>query len=57
MTAKLLFFAGSARKDSFNKKLAKTATNIAKEKGANATFIDLADFDMPIFNEDYEACA
>lgn len=55
MTAKLLFFAGSARKQSFNKKLAENASKIAEEKGASATFIDLADFNMPIFNEDLEA--
>jgi NAD(P)H-dependent FMN reductase len=55
MAPKLLFFAGSARKHSFNKKLAKTASALAQEKGATATFIDLADFDMPIFNEDLEA--
>lgn len=55
MTVKLLFFAGSARKESFNKRLAKAATKIAEEKGAKATFIDLADFDMPIFNEDLES--
>lgn len=51
---KLLFLAGSTRKDSCNKKLAKTACNIAKEKGAKATFIDLKDFDMPLYNGDDE---
>lgn len=55
MSIKLLFFAGSARKDSFNKKLAKTASDIAAANGANVTYIDLADFDMPLFNEDYES--
>jgi len=54
MTAKLLFFAGSARKDSANKKLVKTASDLAAEIGAEVTYIDLADFDMPIFNEDLE---
>lgn len=55
MTVKLLFLAGSARKASFNKKLAKVARDIAESQGAQATFIDLADYDMPIFNEDFES--
>lgn len=53
--AKLLFLAGSARKDSCNKKLAKYGSVLAKEMGATATFIDLKDYDLPIFCEDYEA--
>lgn len=52
---KLIFLAGSARKESCNKKLAKAAANKAKELGADATFIDLSDYDLPIFCEDYEA--
>lgn len=52
---KLLFMAGSARKQSFNKRLAKTAADLAKGKGATVEFIDLADYDMPIFNEDIES--
>lgn len=52
---KLIFLAGSARKESLNKKLAKAASEKAKELGAEVTFIDLADYPMPIFCEDYEA--
>lgn len=55
MSSKLLFLAGSARKKSFNKRLAQSAAEIANEKGASATFIDLADYDMPIYNEDIES--
>lgn len=55
MTGKILFLAGSSRKDSFNKKLAQTAYQIALEKGATATFIDLKDYPMPIYNGDLEA--
>lgn len=55
MTVKLLFFAGSARKDSLNKKLAQSAAEIAAAQDAEARFIDLADFDMPLFNEDIES--
>lgn len=54
MTAKLIFLSGSARKDSVNKKLAKAAHDIAKTMDVEATYIDLADFDMPIYNGDLE---
>lgn len=53
--AKILAFAGSARKDSYNKKLAAVAAKGASDAGADVTLIDLADYDMPIFNEDHEA--
>jgi chromate reductase len=52
---KLLFLSGSIRKDSLNKKLAKNAVELAKKiGGAEITYIDLADFDMPIYNGDLE---
>ncbi|MEM7618010.1 MAG: NAD(P)H-dependent oxidoreductase [Pseudomonadota bacterium] len=54
MTSKLLFLAGSTRKDSVNKKLAKAAHDIAKTMDVEATYIDLTDFDMPIYNGDLE---
>lgn len=54
MTAKILFLAGSARKDSLNKKLAKSAFELASELGASATFVDLKDFPMPIYDGDLE---
>lgn len=53
--AKILAFAGSSRKESYNKKLANVAAQAAKEAGAEVTFIDLADYPMPIFCEDLEA--
>lgn len=53
--SQLLFFAGSARKDSFNKKLAKAACDMAIEQGFDAKFIDLADYPMPIYDGDDEA--
>ena len=52
---KLLFFAGSARKDSTNKKLAELAANVAQKTGADVTYIDLKDFSMPIYDGDLEA--
>lgn len=55
MPAKVLAFAGSARRDSYNKKLVKIAAAGARAAGAEVTVIDLADFPMPIFDEDLEA--
>ncbi len=52
---KLLFLAGSKRKESLNKKLALHASKLAADMNVEATFIDLADFDMPILCEDLEA--
>lgn len=52
---KLIFLAGSARRDSVNKKLAQNAEKIAKDLGAETTYIDLRDYELPMFCEDYEA--
>ena len=54
-TARILAFAGSTRKASFNKKLAAAAAKSAEATGGEVTLIDLADFPLPIFDEDYEA--
>lgn len=54
MSSKILFLAGSARKDSLNKKLAKVAYELAIEQGADATFIDLKDYPLPIYDADDE---
>lgn len=52
---RLLFFAGSAREKSFNKKLARLGESIADANGIKATFVDLADYPMPIYCGDLEA--
>lgn len=52
---KFLCLAGSSRKESFNKKLAKCAFEELKAQGADAQFVDLHDYPMPLFNEDDEA--
>lgn len=52
---KLLFFAGSARTESVNKKLAKLGATIAAKADIPATMIDLRDFPMPIYDGDLEA--
>jgi len=54
-TPKILVFAGSAREGSFNKKLARIAAKSATAAGAEATYIDLRDLTMPLFDEDLEA--
>lgn len=51
---KLLFFAGSAREGSYNKRLAQLAAHIADANGLAATFADLGDYPMPIYDRDSE---
>ena len=51
---RILAFAGSARKDSYNKRLVRIAAGAAESAGADVTVIDLRDFPLPIFNEDLE---
>lgn len=52
---RLLIFAGSTRQQSFNRKLAKVTAAMAREAGAEVTHIELADFDVPMYNADLEA--
>ena len=52
---RILAFAGSARKNSFNKQLVSLAARFAEAAGADVTLIDLADYELPLFNEDLEA--
>ncbi len=52
---KILAFSGSSRTASYNQKLVNIAAQGAQTAGADVTVINLADFPMPIFCEDYEA--
>lgn len=52
---KLLIFAGSTRQQSFNRKLAGSVAALARACGAEVSHIELADFDIPIYNADLEA--
>lgn len=52
--AKILAFAGSTRKESFNRKLIRIAVAGAKSAGADVTLVELADYPMPLFNQDLE---
>ncbi len=52
---RLLFLAGSAREQSLNKKLAQLAADVANANGLLATFADLGDYPMAIYDGDLEA--
>jgi NAD(P)H-dependent FMN reductase len=52
---RLLFFAGSTRERSYNKKLARLAQHIATANGIEGVFVDLKDYPMPLYNGDLEA--
>jgi chromate reductase, NAD(P)H dehydrogenase (quinone) len=52
---KLLFIAGSARAGSLNRRLAKLAAAIAAANGVPATFADLGDYPLPVYDGDAEA--
>ncbi len=52
---RILAFAGSARKESFNKKLVRIAAAGARAAGGDVTLVDLADYRMPLFDQDDEA--
>jgi NAD(P)H-dependent FMN reductase len=54
-TPSILAFAGSARKDSFNKKVLRIAAEGARRAGAEVTLIDLRDFPLRLFDQDLEA--
>ena len=52
---RILAFAGSARRDSFNKKLLRIAIQGAEQSGAEVSLVDLRDFPLPLFDQDLEA--
>ncbi len=49
---KLLAFAASLRRDSYNHKLITLAVAKARQAGVIVDFADFAEFDMPLYNED-----
>jgi chromate reductase, NAD(P)H dehydrogenase (quinone) len=53
--ARILVFAGSTREASFNKRLARLGARRLDALGAQATFIDLRDYPMPLYDGDLEA--
>ena len=53
--ARIIAFSGSARKGSFNQKLVALAAAGASAAGADVTTITLADYPIPLFDQDLEA--
>ena len=52
---RVLAFAGSSRRDSYNAQLIEVAAEGARSAGAEVTVINLASYELPLFNEDLEA--
>ena len=52
---RILAFAGSTRKESFNKKLLQIGVKGARAAGAEVTVVDLRDLPMPLYDGDLEA--
>lgn len=52
---KILAFAGSVRRESFNRRLLPAAVAGARDAGVEVTHIELADFTLPLFDQDMEA--
>ncbi len=52
---KILVFAGSIRKDSLHRKLARAATRRLEQAGLDVTLADLRDYPMPMYDGDLEA--
>lgn len=52
---RILAFAGSVRRESFNRRLLPAAIEGARAAGAQVTHIELADFPLPLFDQDMEA--
>lgn len=54
-SAKILVFAGSTRKNSYNKKLARAAAKILKASAIATTYINLNEYPLPLFDGDLES--
>lgn len=52
---RILAFAGSLRRDSWNKKLVRAAAESARAAGAEVTLLDLRELPMPLYDGDLEA--
>jgi len=52
---KLIAFAGSTRKDSYNRRVVEIAAEGARAAGAEVQVLNLKDFDIPFYDPDLEA--
>jgi len=50
----LVAFSGSARRESFNRKLVEIAAGGAREAGGTVRIVNLSDFDLPLYDADRE---
>jgi NAD(P)H-dependent FMN reductase len=55
MSVRILVIAGSTRTGALSKKLAGAAIRSVEQAGASATFVDLRDYPMPLYDGDLEA--
>jgi chromate reductase, NAD(P)H dehydrogenase (quinone) len=53
-TIRLLAFAGSVRRESFNRRLLAIAVDGARRAGAEVTLLELRDYPMPLYDQDLE---
>jgi chromate reductase len=51
---KIIAFAGSMRKESFNKKLVNYAALLLKDRGVNVEVVDLKELQIPVYDGDFE---
>ncbi|GIU82051.1 MAG: NADPH-dependent oxidoreductase [Acidobacteria bacterium] len=51
---KILAFAGSLRKNSYNKRILNIAVEGARRKGAEVTLLDLNEYPLPLYNADLQ---
>ncbi|KAF0808875.1 hypothetical protein A167_02342 [Alcanivorax sp. S71-1-4] len=54
-TPRILAFAASTRSASFNRQLARVATECVRQAGGDITLIELKDYPMPLYEGDLEA--
>ncbi|EMI45656.1 NADPH-dependent FMN reductase [Rhodopirellula sp. SWK7] len=54
---KILAFAGSTRTGSFNQLLINAAVDCAHKAGAEVTLVNLADYPLPLFDQDLESAS
>lgn len=52
---KILAFAGSIRTGSFNQRLLEAAVDLLRQHEVEVTLVDLAEYDMPLLNQNDEA--
>lgn len=57
MSVRVLVIAGSTRTEAYSKKLAHAAVRSVEQAGGSATFVDLRDYPVPLYDGDLEAAS